>query len=154
MSLPLLVLYTVQTKTTDPYTVQYTTLGWGKTVLTTKRGAKIGANIPLTARWFPEFVYGPKMAKTNSTRHDQANIWVYNAINQDIFPIGFIRLLRQSAGITAKLVSSSTKLRTPSQDLSSMDSPLPTHPTQGSVPFSTPQSLRLPLPFQFSWRCA
>ena len=52
------------------------------------------------------------------------------------FAVGFIRLLRQWAGRTAKLVSSSTELRTPSQGLSNLDSPLPTHPTQGSVPFS------------------
>ena len=82
------------------------------------------------------------LTRSNSTRHSQA-----------IFLAGFIGLLRQWAGRTAKLVSSSTELRTPSQDLSGLASPLPTHPTQGSVPFSAQQSLRLHLPFCCKGKC-
>ena len=92
--------------------------------------------------------------KSNTIRHIQDNRWVYEATIQAIFPVGFIRILRKLEGRNTKLVSSSTELRTPSQDLSVLASPLPTHPTQGSVPFSAQQSLRLHLPFQCSSGCA
>ena len=59
--------------------------------------------------------------RPNTIRHSQANACVYQAASQAILQVGFIRLLRQWTGRTAKLVSSSTKLRTPSQDLSSLD---------------------------------
>ena len=61
--------------------------------------------------------------------------------------VGFIRLLRQWKGRIAKLVSSTTELWTPSLDLSSLASTIPTHPTQGSIPFTATQSLRPYLPF-------
>ena len=54
----------------------------------------------------------------------------------------FIRFLKRWNGWIAKLVSSTTELWTP------------THPTQGSIPFSATQSLRLCLPFQCSLGCA
>ena len=77
------------------------------------------------------------LIRSKSTRHIQANIWVYQATNQAILPVEFIRPLRQWERRTAKIVSSSIELITPSQNLYGLASPLYTHPTQGSVPFSS-----------------
>ena len=82
--------------------------------------------------------------------HSQKNIKVHPSQST----IGFIRLLRQWKERIAKLVSSTTELWTPTQDLSSLASTIPTHPTQGSIPFTATQSLRPYLPFQCSLRCA
>ena len=95
----------------------------------------------------------PSNTRPNTTRHNQANIWVYQAISQAILQVGFVRLLRQWTRRAAKLVSSSIELRTPSQDLCGLTTTWSTHPTQGSVPFSAPQSLGLHLPFQCSSGC-
>ena len=68
--------------------------------------------------------------------------------------VGFIRMLRQWKGRISKLVRSNIHPWTPTQYLSSLDSKIPTHPTQGSIPFTATQSLRPYLPFQFSLGCA
>ena len=87
------------------------------------------------------------LTRSNATRHSQVSRWVYQATIKAIFLVGFIKLLRKLAGRTTNLVSSYIELRRPSQYLSGLASPLPTHPTQRSVPFSVPLSLRVHLPF-------
>ena len=104
-------------------------------------------SIHLTAR-FIRLSSQRLLTRSNTTRHDQAIKWVYQATSQAIFPFGFVRILRKCVGITANIVSSSTELRTPSQDLSVLASLWPTHPTQGSIPFTATQSLGPYLPFQ------
>ena len=56
--------------------------------------------------------------------------------------VGFLRLLRQWEGRIAKLVSSTTELWTPTQIYPAWHSTIPTHPTQGSIPFTATQFLQ------------
>ena len=38
------------------------------------------------------------LTRSNTTRHNQANRWVYQATSQSIFPVGFIKLPRSWKG--------------------------------------------------------
>ena len=84
----------------------------------------------------------------NRLMHSQ----IHTKVQPSQSKVGFIKLLRQWKGCISKLVSSTTELWTPAQDLSSLASTIPTHPTQGSIPFTATQSLMPILPFQCSSR--
>ena len=91
------------------------------------------------------------LKRSNTTRHSQANRWVYQPTSQAIFLVGFIRLLRQWAGRTVKLVSSSTELRTPSQDLYGLAFPTTYTPNTRKCPllYSTVPQATPSLPMLF-----
>ena len=61
--------------------------------------------------------------------------------------VGVYQDAKKWKGRISKLVSSTIELWTPLLDLSSLVSTIPTHPTQGSIPFTATQSLRPYLPF-------